>query len=825
MTRLLLCLALFFPPTAALAAPAPQEAPKTIVLGFDGMDHALTSRWIDEGHLPNLARLAQQGALLPLLSSNPAESNVAWAVANTGQNPGKTGVPGFVGRNFRRDADGQPTGSPMPQLMLGDQAEVPADDYVTFPMALQEPRQFAGLAALAALAALLLVLKILRLPTWLAVVLGLGGGGGAFWMAMDHAAALPAHGKVPYVFAPVQSDAWWTHLDAQGIRVRGVQLASTYPPDDEGPNTTLLAGLGVTDVGGSPGSWFIYTNDPWMFPGSLPSGGESFRLSFDLPDPGGNPDSRAAIDLPGPRNWVVDARYQTTIQALSDKVNHPDNTAEEAALWKAEHDAVDQEYKTWKRNGQQSKARFTVDLDRGARTVTIQPEKGGAATVLKAGEWSDFVPVTYRLNEAFAVHGSARFHVMRLDDEEVRLFVPPVNFDPLHPPEIVPISSPPEFAKQLAEGIGRRYETLGWACMTNPLKSVDDTHFTPQSFMDDIVQTMQRREDLLAYNLDRPGEWDVYYQVFSTSDRVGHMLMREMDPGHPKYDEAYASSTVDAYGRTFALKDALRECYKEVDRIVGGVLARIEAGEFGGDCLLVTVADHGFASFRRGVNLNNLLHELGYLVTKDGRPLSDFSGPTADLLQYVDWKKTRAYSLGLGTIYVNLDGREPDGIVAPADYEATVEAIRQDLLAVTDGEGGPKVFSQLWRRDEVVHGPWAKEGKADRRRRQGARETVEHDGYFDLIAGFAPPYRVSWNNSLGGIDATAIHDNTQHWSGDHVSVDPALVPGAFFCNRPVPGVERPALVDLGPTLLARYGVDPEGKDMDGRVLPIEGLRE
>src|SRR5690606_9382173 len=180
----------------------------------------------------------------------------------------------------------------------------------------------------------------------------------------------------------------------------------------------------------------------------------------------------------------------------------------------------------------------------------------------------------------------------------------------------------------------------------------------------------------------------VYYQIFSTSDRVAHLLMREMDPGHPHHDPGYAATTVQAYGRTFPLKDALKECYKEVDRIVGGVLERIEAGEFGEDCLLMLVADHGFASFRRGVNLNNLLYELGYLKTVDDAPPAD--GPR------IDWARTQAYSLGIGTIWINLQGREPKGIVPPERYDALAEEIREALLAVTDGEQGPHVFSKIW---------------------------------------------------------------------------------------------------------------------------------
>jgi hypothetical protein len=103
------------------------------------------------------------------------------------------------------------------------------------------------------------------------------------------------------------------------------------------------------------------------------------------------------------------------------------------------------------------------------------------------------------------------------------------------------------------------------------------------------------------------------------------------------------------------------------------------------------------------------------------------------------------------------------------------------------------------------------------------RATVHHDGFADLFMGYMPHYRVSWNNTLGGLDKAPIVDNDQHWTGGHVSLDPAVVRGAMFCSRPMPPGTEPRLLDVGPTILHRYGLDAESGDMDGTVLPIEGL--
>ena len=67
------------------------------------------------------------------------------------------------------------------------------------------------------------------------------------------------------------------------------------------------------------------------------------------------------------------------------------------------------------------------------------------------------------------------------------------------------------------------------------------------------------------------------------------------------------------------------------------------------------LSDHGFCSFRRGVNLNSWLRENGYLALRG---------------EDIDWSRTRAYTFGLGGFYLNLRGREASGIVAPEDADA-----------------------------------------------------------------------------------------------------------------------------------------------------------
>jgi predicted AlkP superfamily phosphohydrolase/phosphomutase len=85
----------------------------------------------------------------------------------------------------------------------------------------------------------------------------------------------------------------------------------------------------------------------------------------------------------------------------------------------------------------------------------------------------------------------------------------------------------------------------------------------------------------------------------------------------------------------------------------------------------------------------------------------------------------------------------------------------------------------------------------------------------DLVVNFSEGYRVSWDTPLGGVPAGLFADNTNKWGGDHV-IDPSLVPGVLFINRPF-SQESPSLVDMAPTILSHFGLQP-GSQMEGRNL-------
>ena len=207
----------------------------------------------------------------------------------------------------------------------------------------------------------------------------------------------------------------------------------------------------------------------------------------------------------------------------------------------------------------------------------------------------------------------------------------------------------------------------------------------------------------------------------------------------------------------------------------------------------MVISDHGFSSFRRGVNLNAWLRREGYLTLADG------ASGASEWLRDVDWSRTRAYCLGLTGLFLNIRGREQSGIVAPgAEAEALKAEIRSKLEGLPDPDHGEIGIREAFDTSALYSGPYLENGP-------------------DLLIGYNAGYRVSWNCASGMVAEPVFTDNTKPWSGDHC-IDPRLVPGVLFCNRPI-ATDDPALVDIAPTALQLFGIQPPPW-MDGRPLKV-----
>jgi len=267
-------------------------------------------------------------------------------------------------------------------------------------------------------------------------------------------------------------------------------------------------------------------------------------------------------------------------------------------------------------------------------------------------------------------------------------------------------------------------------------------------------------------------------QCFEFPDRVGHVFWRVMDPKHPAYDPRLA----EQWG------SALLRSYQLMDSIVGDAMKSADQH----NAALIVLSDHGFASFRKAVNYNTWLVINGYLVLKTGVRVKErnlemlFS--QGQFWENVDWSKTRAYAMGLGEVYINVKGREAQGIVQPGqEYDALKTELKQRLTQFTDPETGDKVVRRVLAREEIY-------------------KSFDPNMIPDLFVTNNDGYRVSWQTALGGIPKDLLEPNKQVWSGDHCSVDPEIVKGIFFYNRKLTTDRPPYIADIYPTVLGLLGV-------------------
>ena len=362
----------------------------------------------------------------------------------------------------------------------------------------------------------------------------------------------------------------------------------------------------------------------------------------------------------------------------------------------------------------------------------VRVRLGNADIQLATGEWSDWITVRFSYFGPASVKGIVRLYLLSTYPR-VQLYVSPIHIDPRNP--VVPLSSPPDYAAKVEQRFGL-YHTIG---MPEETWSLNEGHLTDHAFLEMERTILQERENMFYDALDRHDS-NVVVSIFVQTDRISHMFYRGIDPEHPLYEETDGEA-----------REAIHWIYTEADRVLGETIQRM-----GADDRLIVLSDHGFAPFRRAVNLNRWLAEEGLLVLKDKHKESSV-GFTS-----VDWTQTRAYALGLNSVFINRTGREAHGIVA----EDEAGRIKQQIITRLPGLLDPKTGLQVVR--EVFDGAVIYPGNAN----QDAP---------DLVIGYEPGFRASWQTTLGGVPGSLVDDNNKKWSGDHC-ITPAAVPGVLFTS-------------------------------------------
>jgi len=398
---------------------------------------------------------------------------------------------------------------------------------------------------------------------------------------------------------------------------------------------------------------------------------------------------------------------------------------------------------------------FYVHRDRAAKAAVIEIQKH--KILLKEGRWSRWIKLDFEMPlPAFIpnkrLSGICRFYLQEISPN-FKLYVSPINSDPSN--SALQVTEPPEFIKEISDRLGLFY-TTGFQ---EDHKALSNEIFADEEYRTQAGIVLQERLRLLAYALENYDDGLLFF-YFSSTDLQSHMFWWDSDLKHPTRSAEDAKKYFQH----------IHKLYQELDSVVGDILRRYD-----NKATIIVMSDHGFANFKRQFNLNTWLRENGYL----------YPANSTSIMADVDWSRTQAYGLGINGLYLNLKGRERDGIVEPGDRrEQLLEELSARLEAVRDSNGR-RVIRNAHRTDKVYSGP--------------ATALAP-----DLVTGYCRDYRASWATCLGDMTKEILLDNESAWSADHCA-DASEVPGVIFSNRPI-GATKPALVDIAPSVLTEFGL-------------------
>ncbi|MFB6164184.1 MAG: alkaline phosphatase family protein [Haloarculaceae archaeon] len=274
-----------------------------------------------------------------------------------------------------------------------------------------------------------------------------------------------------------------------------------------------------------------------------------------------------------------------------------------------------------------------------------------------------------------------------------------------------------------------------------------------EEFIEDAHETLDRRYEAFK-NYVEADDWDLFFGVFMTTDRVNHFLFKD-------------------YAEDGEYKEEFLEFYRKVDRYLGDLRERLAD-----DVTMLVASDHGFTSLEYEVHCNEWLEQEGWL-SYDGDD-HDELGDIAD--------ETRAYSLIPGRFYVNLEGREPRGSVPEEEYETVRDELKADLEALEGPDGTPVADRVVTKEDAF----------------RGAHDDIAPDLVvvpnhgFDLKSGFKGSEEVF---DVGPRNGMHSFDNA-----------------CLFVDDPNARIEDADLFDVSPTILDLLEIEFDRTEFDGSSL-------
>lgn len=383
-----------------------------------------------------------------------------------------------------------------------------------------------------------------------------------------------------------------------------------------------------------------------------------------------------------------------------------------------------------------------IDEDRAKVTVSDK------SIELQKNSWSPIFELTFKTGWMTSIRAITRVILTQINPEP-RLYMLPLQIHPLHTP--FRYATPPGFVRETWNGYGP-FLTLGWPQDTTGLDEgwINDDQFIA------LCNSIDETREKIFFNYLGKFQEGVLANVFDTLDRVQHMFLHDRP-------------------------DIVKSWYLHLDNLIGQVMNHPKMSMQERTRLLI-VSDHGFTRFDYKLNLNRWLIQNNYLVVKDG------SDPG---LGSVDWQKSKAYAVGLNSLYLNIQGREGQGCVTPDEIEPLRQKLHDELMEWKGPDNRP-VFQHVYFREEVFHGPYIPMAP-------------------DLVMGYASGYRASAETGLGKWKSEALTANNDHWHADHC-IDPEVVPGVIFSNFDLKPYPKPSFRDVPQMVI--------GKELEQRDMPM-----